>query len=144
MLLRDHEAEAEIERIERIFADPNFDLEECYRYIDSDEFVGFDFMPPTVVGREGWKAHVGALVGSVPKIDARIVRLEVRAGSDFGFANSILHFEAYDEAGNATFAGDLRQTICYRKKDGRWYQVSQHASVPVDMASGQPVFKNSW
>ena len=134
----------EIERIERIFANPGFDLEECYQYIDKSDFVGFDFMPPIVIGHAQWKAHVESLLGSIPKIDARIERLEIHAGDEHGFANSILHFESFDESGASSFAADVRQTICYRKKNNRWYQVSQHASVPVDIATGRPVMETSW
>lgn len=138
------ESIAEIERIEKIWEDPNATLDECHQYIDREEFVGFDFMPPILNGHEHWYAHVGYLMKNTPKYEGKIVRREIHAGDEHGFANSILHFEMFDDDGNVVFAGDLRQTICYKKKNGKWYQVTQHASVPVDLSTRQPVFENKW
>ncbi|QIB65064.1 YybH family protein [Kineobactrum salinum] len=141
---RDKESESEIERIERTFNDPNFNLEECYQYIDPDDFVAFRFMPPTVVGREEWKRIIGEMAENVARVDGEIIKMEISAGSDHGFANSILKVTTYDEDGNATFSGNLRTTVCYRKKDDKWFQVAQHASVPINFATGQPDFDSEW
>jgi ketosteroid isomerase-like protein len=143
--MRDPKAEAEIERIERLFGRTDFDLDECISYIDPDSFVGFDLMPPTLIGRKGYEAHLRMLLATLPKYRIELLRLEVHAGSDYGFANSLQHLDVYDDAGNVTFAADTRVTVCYRKSStGRWMQVAQHASVPVDLSTGKPIFDIKW
>jgi ketosteroid isomerase-like protein len=141
--MRDAEAEAEIRRIEEIFFDPNFDVDEVLSYIDPDEFVSFDFMY-NIVGKKAHEEHLRRMKAIVPKLTGEILRMEIQAGKDFGFVNSIQHITLFDDAGNVTYDGNLRVTICYRKKDGKWLQVAQHASVPLDMQTGQPDFKSVW
>lgn len=142
--MRDPIAEAEIERIERVFADQNFKIEEVIKYIDPDEFVSFDFMPPTITSKKMHEEHLKRLVATLPKFTNKILRMKVYAGEDFGFANSIQHLELYDEKGNVTLAANIRVTVCYRKSGGKWLQVAQHGSVPMDLNSGQPILDTTW
>jgi len=141
--MRDPQAEAEIKRIEDLFFDPNFDVDRVLEYVDPDEFVSFDFMY-NIVGKKAHEEHLRRMKALVPKLTGEILRMEIRAGSDFGFVNSIQHITLYDDAGKVTYDGNLRVTICYRKKNGKWMQVAQHASVPLDLETGVPDFKSVW
>jgi ketosteroid isomerase-like protein len=141
--MRNPESEAEIARIERVFFDPEFKVEEVLEYVDPDEFVSFDFMY-NIVGKDAHRHHLQRMKALVPKLTGEILRMEIRAGDDFGFVNSIQHITLFDDAGKVTYDGNLRVTICYQKKDGKWLQVAQHASVPLDLETGVPDFKSVW
>ena len=141
--MRNPESEAEILRIEKIFNRPDFDIEECLSYCDPDDFVSFDFLY-NIVGKEGHRKHLEKMRAAVPVGACEFLRMEISAGDDHGFANYILHVTLYDNDGNLKYDGNMRVTICYRKKDGKWYQVAQHASVPIDLETGLPDFKSVW
>jgi SnoaL-like protein len=142
-MMNDRQAEAEILRIEKVFANPDFKVAEVLEYIDPDDFVSFDFMY-NIVGKKAHEEHLNRMKALVPKLAGEFLRLEVHAGADFGFTNAILHITLFDHADNVTYDGNLRVTNCYRKRDGKWMQVAQHASVPLDLNTAAPDFKSVW
>ena len=62
--------------------------------------------------------------------------LAIAAGDDVAFSHSLKRVSAITTAGQRL---DMwwRATICYRKVDGAWQVTHEHASVPVDAASGR-------
>ena len=139
----DREAEAEIERIERIFADANFKVEEILEYVDPDDFISLN-INYNITGKKAFEEHLHRAMALMPKFTNEILKLKVYASGDHGFANALHKTMLYDADGNLLFGGHLRNTTCYRKRNGRWFQVSQHASVPFDMRTKAPDLGSDW
>ncbi|QIB66810.1 YybH family protein [Kineobactrum salinum] len=141
--MRNPESEAEILRIEKLFNRPDFDIGECLDYCDPKDFVSFDFLY-NIVGKEAHRKHLESMRSNIPKLDCEFLRMEISAGDDHGFANYILHVTLYNDDDSIMYESNMRVTICYRKSDGKWYQVAQHASVPIDLQTGVPDLKSVW
>jgi ketosteroid isomerase-like protein len=139
----DAKAEAEIERIERLFADADFKVEEILEYVDPDDFVSLN-INYNISGKKAFEEHLHRALALMPKGTNEILKLKVYASGDHGFAIALHKTMLYDADGNLLFGGHLRNTTCYRKRGGRWFQVSQHASVPFDMQTKAPDLESDW
>jgi uncharacterized protein (TIGR02246 family) len=62
--------------------------------------------------------------------------LSITAGDDLAFSHSLNRVSATTRGGQQL---DMwwRATICYRRIDGAWTIMHEHASVPFDVASGR-------
>lgn len=69
-----------------------------------------------------------------------LVHIEVEASPTVAFANSIQNLTVKDDNGKVLFDSDFRVTNTYHKVDGKWLMVGEHASFPIDLATGKAVF----
>ena len=102
------------------------------------DIVSFDIVPPLRYAgadnkRRAWQeafaAHTGPLTYEVQA-------LNVTAHSELGFAQSLNHVNGTLASGHRSDLW-LRWTACFRRIDGVWLVVHDHASVPANLESGQ-------
>ena len=104
------------------------------------QLVSFDVDPPlryagTANKRRAWQAFFAAHDGP---ITYRVRELQVTAAGDLAFAYSVNHVSGTLVNGNVS---DLwvRWTACFRRLNGVWLIVHDHASVPADLKNGHAV-----
>ncbi len=96
------------------------------------DVVVFDVMPPLFVkGAEpyrcNWQDWFDALEGPA---DFQFVDLHLVVGADLAYCFSVNRLRARYRDG-AKHDAQTRATVCWRKIDGRWLVVHEHASVPM-------------
>jgi ketosteroid isomerase-like protein len=100
--------------------------------------VSFDVEPPLrQVGaagkRENW---VTAFTAFQPPLDYEVRDLTITVDGDVAFAYSLNRLSG--TLSNGTRSGIwVRVTMCLKKIDGNWLIAHDHASVPLDFASGK-------
>jgi ketosteroid isomerase-like protein len=102
------------------------------------DIVSFDVQPPLrQIGAEGKsKNWVEAFAVFQPPLDYEIRDLTITVSGDVAFAYSINRLSG--TLGDGTRSGIwVRVTMCLRKIDGSWLIAHDHASVPLDFASGK-------
>jgi ketosteroid isomerase-like protein len=102
--------------------------------------VSFDVQAPLrQVGAQGKRKNwVEAFAVFQPPLDYEIRDLTIAVSGDAAFAYSINRLSG--ALSNGTRAGMwVRATLCFRKIDGSWLIEHDHASVPLDLASGTAV-----
>jgi len=104
----------------------------------ASDIVSFDINPPLrYAGTEGkrraWQAAFAAYDGPI----AYEVRdLNVTVDGDLGFAHSLNHVSG--TLANGRNSGMwLRWSACFRRIDGGWLVVHDHASIPADLEHGR-------
>lgn len=107
------------------------DLNAVMRYYAPDVVV-FDVMPPLFVKgaesyRRNWQDWFDALEGPA---DFQFVDLHLVVGADLACCFSVNRLRARYRDG-AKHDAQTRATVCWRKIDGRWLVVHEHASVPM-------------
>jgi ketosteroid isomerase-like protein len=65
-------------------------------------------------------------------IDYDIQNLQIIADNEVAFSYGLNHVDT-TKADGGKLEMWWRETICYRKEDGRWIIVHQHSSVPLDV-----------
>jgi ketosteroid isomerase-like protein len=103
--------------------------------------VSFDVGPPLQrVGVEGkcrnWEE---AFTVFQPPIGFEIRDLTITSGGDVAFGHGFNRLSGTLKNGSVSSGVWVRATFCLRKIDGEWLIVHDHASVPLDFASGRPV-----
>ena len=106
--------------------------------IYTPDVVSFDVEPPL--------QHVGADAKGrnwkrVFAVYERPLRYEIRdlaitAGKDVAFAHSLNRLSGALKSGTTTTGFWVRATLCFRKVNGRWFIAHDHASAPLDPATG--------
>jgi ketosteroid isomerase-like protein len=137
---RDPAAEAEIRKIEHAIADART-VDNIVHYYDPN-IVFYDFVPPTVRGREAFKKHVQAVFATMTSFDVKVLEMDVDADGNLAFANSLQRVIVKNAAGETTLDGVFRNTNCYHKVDGQWLITYGHVSFPVDLDAGTIVLDN--
>ena len=105
------------------------DVDAVMRHYAPDVVV-FDVMPPLFVKgvdayRRNWQGWFDALEGQA---DFQFVELHLEVSGDLAYCFSVNRLRArYREKHDA----QTRATVCFRKIDGRWLVVHEHASVPM-------------
>lgn len=107
------------------------DLNAVMRHYAPDVVV-FDVMPPLFVKgaesyRRNWQDWFDALEGPA---DFQFVDLHLVVGVDLACCFSVNRLRARYRDG-AKHDAQTRATVCWRKIDGRWLVVHEHASVPM-------------
>ncbi len=108
-------------------------------YIKDDKLFVFDAYPPRqYVGwdafRGDWKDFLNALKDP---ISYKLGELYAISDGQFGYTHMVQYIRGTTQDGKP-FALNLRETDVYRKINGNWMIVHVHASVPVDLKSGDP------
>jgi uncharacterized protein (TIGR02246 family) len=107
-------------------------------YVTDESLTVFDVTPPLqYVGakayRKDWEDFFAAFPGPV---EVEIGALSITPDGNLGFSHEIDRWSVTDKEGKrVTFT--LRETYVYRKTNGRWLIVHDHASVPVDVTTGR-------
>jgi ketosteroid isomerase-like protein len=105
-------------------------------YAPGSRLFVFDVTPPRQhVGwddyRRDWKGFLGQVKGPVR---FELSDLSITTDGRLGFSHSIQHIVG-QTADGTTMDVTARVTDDYEKIGGRWYIVTEHVSVPVDLAT---------
>ncbi|AKT43767.1 YybH family protein [Chondromyces crocatus] len=101
------------------------------------EFVCFDLAPSHKYGVDRARLAIATLFDALDEVLSYEVRdLDIMAGDDLGFCHASYRLHAKRKDGGVT---DLwfRSTLCFRKVDGHWRVSHEHASLPMDLATGK-------
>jgi len=112
-------------------------------FVPDQSLLVFDIVPPreyrgAAAFTKDWQGFLAAFPGP---IQVQMTDLSVTADGKVGFGHRIDHLALNDKDGKTTHYV-VRVTHGYRKMDGKWLIVHEHASVPVDMASNKPVYES--
>jgi len=112
-------------------------------FVPDQSLLVFDLIPPreyrgAAACTKDWQDFLAAFPGP---IQVQMTDLSVTADGKVGFGHRIDHLALNDKDGKTTHYV-VRVTHGYRKMDGKWLIVHEHASVPVDMASNKPVYES--
>ena len=112
-------------------------------FVPDQSLLVFDLIPPreyrgAAAFTKDWQDFLAAFPGP---IQVQMTDLSVTADGKVGFGHRIDHLALNDKDGQTTHYV-VRVTHGYRKMDGKWLIVHEHASVPVDMASNKPVYES--
>ena len=104
------------------------------------DLVSFDIVPPLwYVGadnkRRAWQEAFAAAPGPFAY---EVHDLDVTTLGELAFVHSLNHVNATLASGHITDLW-LRWTACFRRIDGVWLVVHDHASVPADLEHGNAV-----
>ena len=94
----------------------------------------YDLAPPlsyrgAEVYRKNWEEWFASFQGPV---DYEIHDLNISLGDDVAFSTSINRISGNRTDGDQTNVW-VRATVCYRKRDDRWFVAHEHISVPFYM-----------
>lgn len=108
-------------------------------YVPDESLFVFDLIPPRqYVGAKAyskdWAEFLGAFNGP---LKYEVSDLSVTVDGTMGFGHSIQHVTGTDTKGQPIDV-TYRVTDVYRKINGSWLIVHEHASVPVDLDTGKP------
>lgn len=104
------------------------------------DLVSFDIVPPLrYAGADGkrraWQEAFAAWAGPLVY---EMHELEVATNGALAFVHSLNHVNATLASGHVVDLW-LRWTACFRRIDGAWLIVHDHASVPADLEHGRAV-----
>jgi uncharacterized protein (TIGR02246 family) len=107
------------------------DVDAVMRHYAHDVVV-FDVMPPLFVKgvdayRRNWQGWFDALEGQA---DFQFTELHLEVSGDLAYCFSVNRLRARYRDG-AKHDAQTRATVCFRKHDGHWQVVHEHASVPM-------------
>jgi len=106
----------------------------------ASDIVSFDIGPPlryagTDSKRRAWQAMFAGYDGA---IGYEVTDLNVTTDGDLAFAHSLNHVSGKLASGHDSDMW-LRWAACFRRIDGVWLVVHDHASVPADLEHGKAV-----
>ncbi len=106
--------------------------------IYAPDIVSFDVGPPLQhVGAEAkWRNWVDAFTVFQRPLSYEIRNLTITLDGDVAFGHSLNRLSGTLKNGNRSGFW-VRATFCFRKIDGNWLIVHDHASVPLDLESGR-------
>jgi uncharacterized protein (TIGR02246 family) len=113
---------------------------EAVKSIYAPEMVSFDVGPPLqVVGVEAKaKNWTEVFTAFQHPIDYEIRNLSITVDGDLAVAHSINRLNGTLKNGNRSSFW-VRATFCWQRIDGEWLVAHDHASVPLDVATGRGV-----
>jgi len=106
--------------------------------IYAPDIVSFDVGAPLQhVGAEAkWRNWVDAFTAFQRPLGYEIRNLTITLDGDVAFGHSLNRLSGTLKNGNRSSFW-VRATFCFRKIDGNWLIVHDHASVPLDLESGR-------
>ena len=109
--------------------------------IYAPDIVTFDVQPPLRrVGAAGKRKNwLDVFTLFQPPLTCEIRDLTITVSDDMAFAYSFNRISGILKNGNASSGMWVRATACFRKIDGNWLIVHDHAAVPLDVESGRAV-----
>lgn len=101
------------------------------------DVVSFDIEPPLQhVGTEAKRKNWERVFAVYQHPDYEIRDLTVTVCGDVAFAHSLNRLSGTLKGGNTTAGFWVRATVCLKKVNGRWLVAHDHASAPLDPATG--------
>ena len=106
------------------------------------DVVAFDLVAPLAHrGAGGVRKRVAEWFASFrTAIDYEVRDVDLFLAGDVAFDHHLTHVRGTSASGAAIDMW-FRETVGYRKLDGRWMVTHQHSSVPFDMATGKPLLE---
>ena len=110
-------------------------------YLPDESLVVFDAVPPRqYVGAKAFRKDYEGFFAAFPGPNSgRFDELHVVTAGALAYAHTIATFVLTDKAGKQ-LTWVFRLTDVFRKVNGRWLIVHEHASWPVDPTSGKADF----
>ncbi len=121
------------------------DLDAVMRvYIPGQDLFIFEAVPPRqVLGATAYRKHVQDFLANFQAPFTYDVRdVVVTVVGDVAYGHNIQHLIGIDNSGNR-FDMTFRVTDLYRKVEGHWFIVQEHASFPVDPQTGKADFSSA-
>ncbi len=121
------------------------DLDAVMRvYIPGEDLFIFEAVPPRQVpGATAYRQHVqDFLVNFQAPFTYDVRDVVVTIVGDVAYGHSIQHLLGVDNSGNRVDM-TFRVTDVYRKVNGDWFIVQEHASFPVDPRTGKADFSSA-
>jgi len=111
--------------------------EEAFSFVDPDDIVLFDFVPPLEYkGATAVKSDFDNFFNNATDVKGEFKELQVVTDGKLAVAYSIQHFTWKDKTGKP-MEGTLRVTDAYHKVGGQWKMFHSHVSAPIDPKTGQ-------
>ncbi len=106
----------------------------------SQDVLAFDIIPPIQYdGKAAYqKDWVDFFAPFQLPLQSEIRDVRITTSGDVGFITMLFNFSATPKSGSKT-TNWIRVTAGLRKVDGKWLDVHDHASIPVDIATGKAV-----
>lgn len=108
----------------------------------ADDFLWYEIGPIEIHGGRPSKELLAEQFKALGEVRTRILRLDVRAtgnrDGDMGYAVSTQNYNS-DIKGGGVLDFVFRETDVFEKRNGKWWIVHQHISIPVDLASGKAI-----
>lgn len=93
------------------------------------DIAWFDITAENLHGYHAVHAEFDRQFGKLVECGAEFIELDVHVSGDIGFVRSVQKFWANAKDGS-THDLITRQTDCFERRDGRWFEVHQHISLP--------------
>lgn len=107
--------------------------------IYAPDIVSFDIVPPLrYAGADGKRRAWQEVFAAYTRFAYEMCDLTVTTDGELAFVHSLNHVHGTLASGRNTDLW-LRWTACFRRIDGVWLIVHDHASVPADLEHGQAV-----
>jgi ketosteroid isomerase-like protein len=106
-----------------------------------DHALQDDFFPPQRHGKAQIMQDFQVYMDNYTSFHADILDMTIDTRCDLAVAYSHQHFTAAGRAGKPKLDAVVRQTDVLHKEAGKWLIVYQHLSVPIDIHTGQAVWK---
>ena len=101
------------------------------------DVVSFDIEPPLQhVGAEAKRKNWERVFAAYEHPDYEIRDLRITVRDDVAFAHSLNRLSGTLKGGTTTAGFWVRATMCFRKVNGHWFVAHDHASAPLDPATG--------
>ena len=114
--------------------------EEMASFYASDAIL-WDVLPPETQGRKAIGEFMDTIMVDQSELKGEIRRLHIKVDHTLATAHSIQHFvwvsKTTGEPGEILF----RQSDMLRKTGSRWEIFHQHISIPIDVKTGQAMWK---
>lgn len=107
----------------------------------SADVIAYDLKPPfQVKGATAWRSIWEECMPCFPSsFDVETRDLTVIANDDVAIAHWLFRFTGM-EPGHPAMQSYMRATVGYRKEQGRWRIVHEHASVPINPETSLAVY----
>ena len=107
-------------------------------YVPDESLIAFDCTPPRqFVGADAYRKDYEAIFANYPgPIHAELIDFKIQAEGNLGYGIGFFHAVGTNKEGK-TDDLTMRITDVYRKINGKWLIVHEHASFPVDLNTGK-------
>lgn len=111
-------------------------------YAPGKELVAFDIVPPLrYVGYDAYRKDYSEFLAQYKgPIDVEYKDMVVVSSGDVAFSYGLERMSGVLTSGQKTSMW-TRFTSCFRKVNGRWYDVHDHVSVPSDLEKGTAMIR---
>jgi uncharacterized protein (TIGR02246 family) len=105
-------------------------------YVPDESLIAFDCTPPRqFVGANAYRKDYEAIFANFPgSIHAELSDWKIDTEGNLGYGHGFSRVVGTDKDGKA-WDFTMRLTDVYRKINGKWLIVHEHASFPVDLAT---------